>query len=257
VLIDSHCHLFMPEFAPDTPEVLTRAQQAGVTQFVVVGYDLESSRAAVRFAHAHPDVFACVAIHPHHADQADPDTLALLRTLAADPRVVAVGEIGLDYYRNLSPRAAQAAAFRDQLALASAVGLPVVIHDREAHEDTMRTLAEGPSVPAVILHCFSGDQAMAQAAWARGYYTGIGGPLTYPNAEALRAVFRDAPRDRVLLETDAPYLPPAPHRGRRNEPAYLPLIAGRLAALWQVAPEAVAEQTSANTRRAFALGGGR
>ncbi len=255
--IDSHCHLFMPEFTSDSADVLARARVAGVTGFVLIGYDLESSQSAVQFARSHPGTFACVAVHPHHADQAGAETLGALRTLAADPKVVGVGEIGLDYYRDLSPRESQAAAFRAQLELASALGLPVVIHDRDAHDDTMRILAAGPHPPAVILHCFSGDQGMAEQAWARGYYTGIGGPLTYANAERLRALFRQAPRDRVLLETDAPYLPPALHRGQRNEPAYLPLVAARLAALWEVDLDTLAALTTANTRRAFAIEDGR
>ena len=242
----------MSEFSPDKLDVLSRARAAGVTEFVVIGYDLASSRDAVAFAQEVPGVSACVAIHPHHADQAGPETLAALRELAKDPTVVAVGEIGLDFFRNRSPKAAQESAFRAQLGLANSIGLPVVVHDRDAHAETMRTLAEATGIPGVILHCFSGDRAMADEAWGRGYYTGIGGPLTYPSAKDLRETFRTAPQDRVLLETDAPYLPPTPHRGRRNEPAYLPLIAERLATLWNLDMDRVAQLTTANTRRAFA-----
>jgi TatD DNase family protein len=221
---------------------------------IAIGYDLESSRRAVSLAEQEEDVFACVAIHPHHAGQATADGLAQLELLAALPRVVGIGEIGLDYYRDRSPRETQAAAFRDQLRLAARLRLPVAIHDRDAHTDTMRILGEEPEgLPAVILHCFSGDREMAVEAWARGYYTAVGGPLTYPNAPDLRAVFREAPRDRVLLETDAPYLPPTPHRGRRNEPGFLGLVADRLANLWGVPPDEVADITTRNARRAFAL----
>lgn len=141
-----------------------------------------------------------------------------------------------------------------QVRLAEALQLPVTVHDREAHSDTMRILAEEVcGLPAVVLHCFSGDDAMATEAWRRGYYTAIGGPITYGNADRLRAVFRRAPRDRVLVETDAPYLPPMPHRGKRNDPVYLGLIVERLAALWEVTPDVVAEWTTRNACRAFRL----
>jgi TatD DNase family protein len=253
VLIDSHCHIFMPDFAADTGDVLSRARAAGVAGLVLIGYDIESSRAAIQFADTNPDCYACVAIHPHHADQAGPEALAILQELVHHPKVIGVGEIGLDFFRNRSPRPVQESAFRAQLQLAGTVGLPVVIHDRDAHQETMHILAEGPEVPAVILHCFSADQRVAQDAWAKGYYTGIGGPLTYSNANGLREIFRTAPHDRVLLETDAPYLPPTPHRGKRNEPSYLPLVAARLAALWEVEVDRVAECTTGNVRRVFAL----
>ena len=158
------------------------------------------------------------------------------------------------FYRNRSPRDAQETAFRAQLHLAEALRLPVSIHDREAHVDTMRILSEDARhLPAVVLHCFSGDGAMAAEAWRHGYYTAVGGPVTYPNAGALRDWLETAPRDRVLLETDAPYLPPSPHRGKRNEPAYLGLVAERLAALWVAEPGRVAEITTRNARRAFGL----
>jgi TatD DNase family protein len=254
VLIDSHCHLYMPDFDADRDGALARARTSGLTAFVAIGYDLASSRQAVALADREPDVYACVAIHPHHAADATGDALAQLQTLAAHPRVVAIGEIGLDFYRTRAPREIQEAAFRAQLGLAQSLRLPVSIHDRDAHADSMRILSEGADgLPAVILHCFSGDRAMAAEAWKRGYYTAVAGPVTYPNARDLRDLLQDAPRDRILLETDAPYLPPTPHRGKRNEPAYLPLVASRLAAVWGAAPEAVAELTARNTCRALAL----
>ena len=254
MLIDSHCHLFMPEFDPDRPQVLSRARAAGVTNLLLVGYDLPSSREAVLLAGREDGVFALVAIHPHHALDATAAALTELAELASHPKVVGIGETGLDFYRTRSHREAQEAAFRTHLDLARALRLPVAIHDREAHAETMRILAEGAKeIPAVVLHCFSGDRAMATEAWARGYYTAAGGPITYPNANGLREIFRDAPQDRVLLETDAPYLPPTPHRGRRNEPAYLSLIADRLAELWGVDPGQIGRTTAANTCRAFRL----
>jgi TatD DNase family protein len=253
-VIDSHCHVFMPEYADDRDAVLTRARLAGVSAMVVVGYDLATSRDAVALAEAHPDLFATVAIHPHHASSVTPAALEELRRLAAHPRVVAIGETGLDYYRNRAPQDTQIAAFRAQLDLARRAALPVVIHDREAHADTMRILNEdGRGLPAIVLHCFSGDRRMAEQAWAHGYYVGIDGPITYPNARELRALVQDAPRDRILLETDAPYLPPTPHRGTRNEPARLPLIAEGVAALWGCEPAAVDRATTANTICALRL----
>jgi TatD DNase family protein len=244
----------MPDFDADRLEVLARARCVGVATSIAIGYDLESSRQAISLADKEQDVFACVAIHPHHASNATTDCLAHLESLASHPRVVGIGEIGLDYYRNWSPRDTQEMAFRTQLRLAASLRLPVAIHDREAHSETMRILSEeAADLPAVILHCFSGDRDMAIEAWRRGYYTAVGGPLTYPNASRLRDLFRDAPRDRVLLETDAPYLPPTPHRGRRNEPAFLCLVADQLANLWGASPTHVAEVTTRNVRRAFGL----
>jgi TatD DNase family protein len=260
VLIDSHCHHNMPDFDPDRAQVFSRARAAGVAGFIAIGYDLSSSREAVSLAEREEGVFACVAIHPNHAADATLAALTELRELASHPRVVGIGETGLDFYRTRSPREAQEAAFRAHLELARALHLPVAVHDRDAHTETMRILAQGAmEIPAVVLHCFSGDRAMAIEAWARGYYTAVGGPITYPNAGGLRDIFRDAPRHRVLLETDAPYLPPMPHRGQRNEPAYLPLVGERLAELWGIDPEHAEQAIVANTCYAFGLsspGGG-
>lgn len=254
MLIDSHCHLYMPEFDADRPEVLAEARAHGLGAFVVIGYDRASSRQAIALAEREQDVYACVAIHPHHAADATDEALIELERLASHPKVVGIGEIGLDYYRNRAPQEVQETAFRMQVRLAEALQLPVTVHDREAHSDTMRILAEEVcGLPAVVLHCFSGDDAMATEAWRRGYYTAIGGPITYRNADGLRAVFRRAPRDRVLVETDAPYLPPMPHRGKRNDPVYLGLFVERLAALWEVTPGVVAEWTTRNACRAFRL----
>lgn len=252
MLIDSHCHLYMAEFDTDRPAVLQRARSAGIGALVVIGYDLPSSRQAIELAEQEPDIYACVAVHPHHATELTGAALAELEELASRPRVVGIGEIGLDFYRNLAPREAQDAAFRAQLRLADTLQLPVVIHDREAHAEIMRVLSEGAArLPAVVLHCFSGDDAMAAEAWSRGYFVGVGGPLTYPNADALRERLAKAPRDQILLETDSPYLPPTPHRGKRNEPAYLRIVAERLAALWDVDLDRVGETAARNTCRAF------
>jgi TatD DNase family protein len=254
MFIDSHCHPFMADFDPDRREMLERARRAGVSALIAVGYDLESSRLAATLAETSPAVFAAVAIHPHHATDATPAALDSLRRLAAGSRIVAIGETGLDFYRNRSPRDAQEAALRAHLRLARELALPAVIHDRDAHAEVMAILAEEDhGLPAVILHCFSGDRAMAEAAWARGYYVSVAGPLTYRSANGLRAVARIGPRDRLVIETDAPYLPPEPFRGRRNEPAYVCRVAEALARLWDAEVEAVARITADNARRAFAL----
>jgi TatD DNase family protein len=252
VLIDSHCHVYMADFDADRPAVLARARLAGLGALIVVGYDLPSSRQAIELAEQESDVYACVAIHPHHAADLTAAALTELHELASRPKVVGIGEIGLDFYRNLSPREAQEAAFRAQLHLADTLRLPVAIHDRDAHAETMRILSEDAGgLSAVVLHCFSGSDAMAAEAWSRGYFIGVGGPITYPSAGGLREILAGAPRDRILLETDAPYLPPTPHRGKRNEPAYVRLVVEQLAALWGASPDSVAEAAAGNTCRAF------
>jgi TatD DNase family protein len=243
----------MAEFDGDRDAMLARARDAGVSAIVAIGYDVASSRQAVEMAERSADIFACVAIHPNHAGDATADAMQELRALAASPRVVGIGETGLDFYWNRAPQGVQEQVFRLHLALARSLGLPVVVHDRDAHVDTMRLLAtEAADLDAVILHAFSGDEAMAVEATARGYYLGVAGPVTYRKADLLRAALRAAPLDRLLLETDAPYLAPHPHRGRRNEPAYLPHTAAALAALTGQQPDALAARTTGNARRVFA-----
>jgi TatD DNase family protein len=242
----------MSEFDHDRSAALQRAREAGIAGIVAIGYDLPSSAQAVAMAEREPDVAACVAIHPHHAGHATPEAMQALADLASSPRVVGVGETGLDFYRTATPPDLQETAFRRHVALARALGVPLVVHDRDAHAETMRLLRdEANGVPAIILHCFSGDAAMAAEASSRGYYLGIGGPVTYRSATALRAALRSARLDRLLLETDAPYLPPEPHRGRRNEPAYLPLVAAALSTLTGLAPRDLAARTTENAQRAF------
>lgn len=247
---DTHCHLNHPDLYAEWHAALFRAQQSGVQRLILIGYDLESSRRAVELAEQSDALYAAVGIHPHDAAQCDTDSLQTLRELAAHPRVVAVGEIGLDFYRNLSPREAQYEAFHAQMQLAQSLSLPVVIHCREAYEEVLSILAQYPAVQGV-LHCFSGTAEQAQQGLELGYYLGIGGVVTFKSAESLRAIVRDIPRDRLLLETDAPYLAPHPYRGKRNEPAYLPLIAQQVAALWDMPLEQLSEITEANTQRLF------
>ncbi len=247
---DTHCHLNHPDLYPEWQAAVYRAQQSGVGRVILIGYDLASSLLAVQLVEQSDVLYAAVGVHPHDAARYNSDTLQQLREWTRHPRVVAVGEIGLDFYRDLSPREAQYEAFHAQLQLAREQGLPVVIHCREAYEEVLTVLSEYPDVRGV-LHCFSGTPAQAERGLALGYYLGIGGVVTFKSAETLRAIVQGMPRDRLLLETDAPYLAPHPYRGKRNEPAYLPLIAQQVAALWDAPLETVSELTEANTQRLF------
>jgi TatD DNase family protein len=242
----------MTEFDADREETLARAKSAGIELMVTVGYHLEASQRAVEAAQRYSQVYASVGIHPHDAKHYDEETEQTLRKLAGSPKVVAIGEAGLDFYRDRSPRPAQIDAFRRQIHLAKERGLPLIVHDREAHQETMQILKE-EQAEVVVLHCFSGDLAMAEEAWARGYYTSIAGPVTYPKNEALREVVRRARPDRLVLETDCPYLPPQAFRGRRNEPAHLLSTAHEVAGLLRMSLDALGRLTTENARRLFGL----
>jgi TatD DNase family protein len=240
----------MTEFDADREETLARAKSAGIELMVTVGYHLEASQRAVEAAQRYSQVYASVGIHPHDARHYDEKTEQALRELAGSPKVVAIGETGLDFFRDRSPRPAQIEAFRRQIHLAKERGLPLIVHDREAHQETMQILME-EQAEAVVLHCFSGDLAMAEEAWARGYYTSIAGPVTYPKNEGLREVVRNARPDRFVLETDCPYLPPQAFRGQRNEPAHLLSTAHEVAILLGMSLDALGRLTSENARRLF------
>jgi TatD DNase family protein len=253
MLIDTHVHLNNKDLHADLPGVLARAQAAGVGRFIVVGYDIASSERAVTLARSDDRIFAVVGVHPHDATSWNGDAEARLRAWAVDPRVVAIGEIGLDFYRDLSPRPAQRNVFRAQLALAAELALPVVIHCRDAYEETLDILeAEAVADAPVIMHCFLGDESAARRLWSRGWFLGVDGPITYKANDALRAIVRDAPEDCLLLETDAPYLSPLPYRGKfPNQPAWLVPIAEAVAAARDQTPAAIAAITTRNALRAF------
>jgi TatD DNase family protein len=253
MLIDTHVHLNNSDLAADLPGVLERAEAAGVGQFIVVGYDLASSERAVRLAASDPRLFAVVGVHPHDAEHWNDDAAIQLRRWADNPRVVAIGEIGLDFFRDLSPRPAQVAAFRAQLTLAAEVGLPVVIHCRDAYEETLDILEAGASpVISVILHCFLGTLAHAERLWKRNWFMGVDGPITYKANDDLRAIIRAAPGESLLMETDAPYLSPVPFRGKfPNEPARLLPIAEKVAEVREESLESLVSLTSKNAGRAF------
>jgi len=250
----------LPQFDADRAAVVERAQAAGVKAIVNAGADVESSRRAVALAEQYPGVYAAVGVHPHDAKTLDGDALAALRELARQPKVVAVGEIGLDFYRNLSPQDVQQWAFQAQLAWAAKLGKPVIVHDREAHAEVLNALTSwaaglGSSLTGRVgvLHSFSGDLLMAKRVIDLGFYISISGPVTYQNARRLAEIVRALPLDRLLIETDCPYLTPHPHRGKRNEPAYVRLVAEKVAEIKGLGLDEVAAMTTANARRLFEL----
>ena len=251
-LFDTHAHLHFPEFADDLPAVLERARAAGVRRLVTIGTDVATSAAALALAGREPGVWATAGIHPHDAAEADETAFAEIERLAADPRVVAIGEIGLDFFRDLSPREVQERTFRRLLELARRVGKPALVHCRDAHAETLAILDDG-RVGAVggVMHCFSGDVAIARRCLDLGLVISLAGPVTYPNARALPDVARFVPGDRLVVETDCPYLPPQGHRGRRNEPAYLALTAARVAELRGEPLARLGPQMSATAQRLF------
>jgi len=249
-LVDSHCHLDDPKFDADREQVIERARAAGVERMMAIGTgsgppDLE---AGIRLAQRFPFVLATVGIHPHDAAKASNDTFARLRALTAHPGVAAIGEIGLDYHYDFSPRDVQRAVFRRQLEMAAETGKPIVIHTREAWPDTMAMLRES-GVSGGIMHCFTGNAAQAAEVLDLGLHLSFGGVLTFPKADEVREAARLAPGDRVLVETDCPYLAPAPHRGKRNEPAFMVETVRRLAEVRGSTPEQIAALTTANFER--------
>jgi TatD DNase family protein len=249
-IIDTHAHMMHPDFSRDLESVLERARAAGVEAIVAVGYDLDSSRAAVELAAKYEFVYASVGVHPHDARLADDAAFQSLARLAAEPKVVAIGETGLDFYRNLSPRDAQVRSFRRHTELARERDLPLIVHDREAHADVLGML-KSSGLNKVILHCFSGDADMARQACELGFYIGIAGPVTFPSSRKLQEVLRSVPAEKVLVETDCPWLAPAPHRGKRNEPAYLPLIVTGVAAAWDLSADGAGNILTRNAMSAF------
>lgn len=250
-LIDTHCHLDFPQFDEDRDQVLQRARDSAVEKILIPGVDLATCRRAIALAETHEDVWAAVGIHPNELMDISSDVLGQLSGLANHPKVVAIGEIGIDLYWRKKSQSNQERDFRAQLAFADASGLPVIVHDREAHEPVLRLLRELRPAGGVVLHAFSGDARMAEDALTLGFYLGVDGPLTYKKSDELRAIFAQAPLDRILIETDAPYLTPVPFRGKRNEPAHVRLVAEALAVIRGTTYEAVAAATTANAARLF------
>jgi TatD DNase family protein len=246
-LVDSHCHLDDSKFDEDREQVIERARAAGVGTLMAIGTgsgppDLE---VAVRQADRYPFIYATIGVHPHDASKATDESFVKLRELSAHAKVLAVGEIGLDYHYDFSPRDVQRSVFEQQLAIASDAGLPIVIHTREAWDDTLAVLRDHWTGGG-IMHCFTGDEHQARQALDLGFHLSFGGVLTFPKAENVRQAARIVPDDRLLVETDCPYLAPVPHRGKRNEPAFVVESARRLAEVRGTDLERIAEVTTRN-----------
>lgn len=255
MLIDTHTHLDDPRYDADRHEMIARARDAGVEAMVTIGCDLATSRAAVALADQYPFIYASVGVHPHEVRHIGDGWYDELRQLARHEKVVAYGEIGLDYHYNHSPPKEQRDRFREQLQLARDLGLPVIIHTREAQEDTIGILRdEGSSQIGGVFHCFSGDTWLAKDALDLGFYLSFSGILTFQNAGMLREIAKTVPTDRLLIETDCPYLTPVPHRGKRNEPSYVRHVAETLVPLMEAdGVETIARLTAANARRLFRI----
>ena len=254
MLVDTHCHLdyYRPE---DIDAVLARAAGAGVGEMVTIGTRLSRSADMFGLAEAHPNVWCTVGTHPHHAAEHPVPTPEEIAALAAHPRCIGIGEAGLDYFYDKAPRDVQQACFRAHVRAAALAGLPLVIHARDADDDMIKILQDerhSAGEFGFLLHCFSSGRGLAEAALALGGYVSFSGILTFPKSQEIRDIARDVPLDRLLVETDSPYLAPVPFRGKRNEPAWVAHTARVLAEVKGLTPEALATQTTANFRRLFA-----
>lgn len=262
MLTDSHAHINLPAFNGDRDQVLARARKQGVSTIINVGIDLESSRESVHIAQSHPDIFTTVGFHPNNAHKMKEGDLSLLGELAGNPRVVAIGETGLDFYRKSSPRHRQLEAFQQHLDLAARLGLPVVIHCRNAHKEVLDIItpwAESNSHAAGydnglgVIHCFSGDVILAHHYISLGFLISLPGSLTYPSAHDMLEVAQELALDKLLVETDSPFLAPQRYRGQRNEPSYVSLVVDKIAEVRQVPADTVARATSQNAANLFHL----
>jgi TatD DNase family protein len=254
ILFDTHAHLDDAGYDPDRDEMIRRARQAGVANIVNVGFNLASSRKSIELAEIYDMLYAAIGIHPHDAAEAGSGYLDELEKMAAHPKVVAFGEMGLDYYRDLSPRPVQRKIFTEQMALAKALQKPIIIHDRDAHGDLMDILRkEKLGSAGGVMHCYSGSWEMARECLAMGFYISIAGPVTFSSAAKLKDVAARVPPDRLLIETDAPYLTPVPYRGKRNESAHIIYTAKEVARLRGMEDEDLALMTTENGRKLFRI----
>ncbi len=253
MLVDSHCHLDFPDFAPELDAVVARAEAAGVGRIVTISTRVKRHAQVLAIAERFPNVTCSVGTHPHHAHEELDITADDLIARASHPKVVAIGEAGLDYHYDNSPRDAQEQGFRTHIAAARATQLPLVIHAREADDDTARILEEetGKGAFPAVLHCYTGGPELARRAIALGMHISFTGIVTFKNSTGLRALARDLPADRFLVETDAPYLAPLPYRGKRNEPSYVAEVAKVLAEVRGVTFEEICRQTTGNFFRLF------
>jgi len=253
MLIDTHAHLQMKDYNNDRDEVISRAAEAGVRYIINASFDLPSSQQAVKLAEEYKNLYAAVGMHPHDARLLDDKTLDILRDLAGHPKVVAIGEMGLDYYRDLSPRSVQKTAFEKQLRLAQEVGLPVIIHNRDAHKDTLEILRRHSGQVRGVMHCFSGDLDFADACIRMGLYISFAGPVTYPKSQPLREVAAQVQWEKFFVETDCPYLAPQFKRGKRNEPSYVKAVAKKIAEIRRATFPETARITTENARAFFKI----
>ncbi|MFC2002368.1 TatD family hydrolase [Chloroflexota bacterium] len=265
MIIDSHAHIDFPAFDDDRDQVLARAHQQGVGAIITVGIDLQSSRASLQLAQHYPHVFTAVGFHPNQASLLQEGDLRQIAELASDSKVVAIGEIGLDFYRKSTPRQHQLGVFQQQLDLAAELGLPVIIHCRQAHKEVLNILSRwlesispsvGNSQRLGVIHCFSGDVTLAERYIEMGFLISLPGSVTYPAARDKVEVARQLPLDELLVETDSPFLAPQLHRGQRNEPSYIPIIVDKIARIKEIPAETVAQATAQNTISLFHLPGG-
>jgi TatD DNase family protein len=254
MLFDTHVHLNADQFEEDLEEVIGRAQAEGVSHMVVVGFDRPTITKAMELAEAYDFIFACVGWHPVDAIDMTDEDLAWIEELAAHPKVVAIGEMGLDYHWDKSPKDIQKDVFRRQIRLAKKVKLPIVIHNRDATADVVEILREeGAGEVGGIMHCYSGSVEVAKECLDMNFYISLGGPVTFKNAKKPKEVAEAVPLEKLLIETDCPYLAPHPYRGKRNEPAYVKLVAEQIAELKGLAFEEVAEATTQNAKRLFGI----
>jgi len=254
VLIDSHAHLEMAAFKEDLEEVIQRAKESGVEYVFTVGTEKKDWNRALEIANSHPGIYAVLGVHPHNAKEIDDRTYPSLKELCQNKKVRAYGEIGLDFFRNLSPRQLQITRFREQIRLALELDLPIVVHDREAHQETLDILkSERAERTGGILHCFSGDYRMAQACLDMGFSISIPGTITFKDTGPFQEMVRKLPLESLLIETDAPFLAPVPFRGKRNEPSFVRYTAQRIAEIKGIPFEKVAEATTNNALRVFRL----
>jgi TatD DNase family protein len=260
MLVDTHCHLDFDDYQADLEQTLVRAVDAQVTRVIIPATDIDTGNSGHELAKRFANVYSAAGIHPNSTAEYTNDNLAIVESQAKRSKVLAIGEIGLDYYREWSPKDKQRIAFEHQLALAAKLELPVIIHNREAHDDVMAVLSDWvTTLPTSlkdrpgVLHSFSAPRRIAEQALSMGFYLGFTGPITYKNADDLRSVAGMVPLDRIVVETDGPFLTPMPHRGKRNEPAYVRLTAERLASLRNTTIEAIEVATTANAERLFKL----
>jgi len=254
MLFDSHAHIDAKRFDEDRHEVIERAKANGVHYIMNPGVDLESSKKAIELAEKYDGIYAAVGYHPHEAKSMDDTMLELLKSLANHEKVRAIGEIGLDYHYDHSPRKVQKEWFIKQVRLAKSLNLPVIIHDREANADTLTILKNEKAFDSgVLMHCYSGSKEMAEQYIDLGAYISLAGPVTFKNAKTPKAVAEYVPLDRILIDTDAPYLTPEPNRGKRNESAYVEYICNQIAQLKEISFEKVAEATTANAKKLFKI----